>query len=113
MLNASRFAFDPSLPTTFGACSLLPLWFISHQAGVVVTLKHDKLTSDFTKMLVPSLSDCLPAARFSCPPSCLRDLGVVVMPSRLPALTIQPFFSVVEPADAGVVGRDRCRGVLP
>ena len=113
MLNASRFAFDPSLPTTFAACSLLLLLFISHQAGVVVTLKHDKLTSDFTKMLVPSLSGCLHAARFSSPPPCLRGLGVEVMPSRRPALIIQPLFSVVEPADAGVVGRDRCRGVLP
>jgi hypothetical protein len=58
-------------------------------------------TSSGERLPVDGFSDTLPS---------LRDFGVV-MPRRLPAFAIQFLFSVAEPADAGVVGRDCGGGV--
>jgi hypothetical protein len=70
-----------------------------------ITLEDGKLTCDFFETLVGSSGEHLPVDEFSGTLPPLRDLGVVI-PRRLPAFAIQLLFPVIEPVDAGVVGRD-------
>jgi hypothetical protein len=67
--------------------------------------RDGRLTCDFFETIVASSGEHLPVDELSSTLPSLRDFGVV-MPRRLPAFAIQFLFSVVEIADAGVVGRD-------
>jgi hypothetical protein len=67
--------------------------------------KDGKLTCDFSEKIVALSGSHLPIDAPSGTLPSLLDFGVL-MPKRLPASTIQLPFPVLEPADAGVVGRD-------
>lgn len=71
----------------------------------LIVPKDRKLTCGFFGKIVALSGSCLPIDAPSGTLSSLLDFGVL-MPRRLPASTIQLPFLVLEPADAGVVGRD-------
>ena len=68
-------------------------------------LKDATLTCDFFANPVPFSDEDLIIDGLSGCLSSFLDFGVVI-PRRFPAFAIQPLFSVLEPTDAGVVGRD-------
>ena len=67
--------------------------------------EDQKLTGKFFEMTFIFSGEHLPVKGLSGSLSSLLDFGVVI-PMRLPAFAIQLLFSVLEPTDAGVVGRD-------
>ena len=68
-------------------------------------LEDRKLTGKFFEMVVIFSGENLPVDGLSGSLSSLLDFGVVI-PMRLPAFAIQLLFSMLEPVDAGVVGRE-------
>jgi hypothetical protein len=81
--------------------------FLSFAVGYesLIVLRDGKLTCGCFGKIVALSGGRLPIDAPSGTLPSLLDFGVL-MPKRLPASTIQLPFSVLGPADAGVVGRD-------
>ena len=87
------------------ACASLVLSLICYWSESLIVPKDGKLTCGFFGKVVALTGSRLPIDAPSGTLPSLLDFGVL-MPKRLPASTIQLPFLVLEPADAGVVGRD-------